>query len=151
MALRKTLVEENQLEAVIAMPSGVFKPYAGVSTAILIFSKGGETDNVFFYNMENDGLSLDDKRTEIEGSELPDILKRWREKDSAIHTNREEKYFFVPKADLVAEEYDLSVNHYMITPYKPPVYDDPKDILNRLINLEDSIQSDLKDLKGLLG
>lgn len=151
VALRKMLVEENQLEAVIAMPSGVFKPYAGVSTAILIFSKGGETDSVFFYNMENDGLSLDDKRTEIEGSDLPDILKRWREKDPAIHTNREEKYFFVPKTDIVAQEYDLSVSRYMITPYKPPVYDDPKDILDRLITLEDSIQSDLKDLKGLLG
>lgn len=150
LALRKTLVEEHQLEAVIGLPSGVFKPYAGVSTAILIFSKDGETDNVFFYNVENDGFTLDDKRMKIEDTDLPDIIKRWQEKDPARDTDRTQKYFCVPKKDIVAEEYDLSLSRYKETVYKAPEYDPPSEILDRLIKLEASIQDDLQELKGML-
>ena len=150
LALRKTLVEEHQLEAVIGLPSGVFKPYAGVSTAILIFSKDGETDNVFFYNVENDGFTLDDKRMKIEETDLPDIIKRWQDKDPVYDADRTQKYFCVPKKDIVTEDYDLSLSRYKETVYEAPEYDPPSEILDRLIKLEASIQDDLLELKGML-
>src|SRR5207253_4031238 len=88
VALRKMLVEENQLEGVISLPSGVFRPYAGVTTAILVFTKGGQTDHVFFYDVEADGFSLDDKRTPVKDSDLPDALERWRKKNAKKDTDR---------------------------------------------------------------
>ncbi len=96
----------------VSLPSGVFKPYAGVSTAILVFTKGGRTDNVFFYDVQADGFSLDDKREKTEANDLPDVLKRWRERDPTTDTDKIMKAFFVSAADIRANKYELSVNRY---------------------------------------
>ncbi len=111
-AIRRELVEENRLEAVISMPSGVFKPYAGVSTAILIFTKTGHggTDKVWFYDMKADGFSLDDKRNPINENDIPDIIERFRNRDQETDRKRMEQSFFVEKQDIVDNEYDLSIN-----------------------------------------
>ncbi|MFQ5606278.1 MAG: N-6 DNA methylase, partial [bacterium] len=98
--LRKMLVEENQLEAVVSLPSGVFKPYAGVSTAIVVFTKGGATEHVWFYDVQADGFSLDDKRLPVEENDLPDVVARWQKRDPAKDSDRKEKAFFVPVADI---------------------------------------------------
>jgi type I restriction enzyme M protein len=108
-ALRQLLIDQNQLEAVISLPAGVFKPYAGVSTAVLVFTKGGRTDQVFFYDVENDGYSLDDKRQPIEANDLPDALECWRSRDPAKDTDRTAKTFFVPSNEICANKYDLSI------------------------------------------
>ena len=106
VALRKMLVEENQLEAVISMPSGVFRPYAGVSTAILVFTKGGKTDRVWFYKMEADGFSLDDKRDKIGDGlgDLPDIREQWFAREKAKKNDRKAKHFFVPVKEIEDEQ-----------------------------------------------
>ena len=108
--IRKELVEGNRLEAVISMPSGVFKPYAGVSTGILIFTKTGHggTDKVWFYDMTADGFSLDDKRTEIKDNDIPDIIARFRNLEAEADRQRTEKSFFVLKTEIVENGYDLS-------------------------------------------
>ncbi len=113
-ALRKMLIEKTELKAVIAMPSGVFKPYAGVSTAILIFTKGGETNHVWFYDMQADGYTLDDKRNKIAESDLPDIVQRYKERVtlSAVEGDRKQKYFTVPKKEIVENKYDLNLSTY---------------------------------------
>lgn len=113
-AIRKALVEDNRLEAVISMPSGVFKPYAGVSTGILIFTKTGHggTDKVWFYDMTADGFSLDDKRSEVKENDIPDIIARFRDLAGDESRERTEKSFFVPKAEIVENGYDLSINKY---------------------------------------
>lgn len=151
--LRQILVEQNQLDAVINMPSGVFKPYAGVATAILIFTKGGETKDVWFYDMENDGLSLDDNRTAIDKNDIPEILERWknRETEEEVNRKRTEKSFYVPKSELVENEFDLSVNRYKEIEYEAPNYDPPQEIIDELIQLEGEIQKGLVELKGMLG
>ena len=151
LSLRKLLVEENQLEAVISLPSGVFKPYAGVSTGILIFTKGGRTDNVFFYDVQNDGYSLDDKRNEIEGDNLPDCLKRWQNKDVSKDTDRTSQAFFVPLAEIEKNNFDLSLNRYKEIIYEEENYDPPQDILENMIHLEKDIMRDMEDLRGMLG
>src|SRR5262249_20194239 len=109
--LRKLLVDENQLEAVISMPSGVFKPYAGVSTAILIFVKGGKTDRVWFYKMESDGFSLDDKRDKIGDGQgdLPDIRKQWVDREKAKKNDRKGKHFLVVTKEMEVNSSDLSM------------------------------------------
>jgi len=122
-ALRKTLIEKAELKAVIAMPSGVFKPYAGVSTAILIFTKGGTTENTWFYDMQADGYSLDDKRNKIEGSDIPDIVKRFKARNEKKDNDRKAKYFFVPRKDIVANDYNLSISKY-----KEEVYEEDTQI-----------------------
>lgn len=149
--IRRLLVEENQLEGIISMPSGVFKPYAGVSTGILIFTKGGRTDQVWFYDMEADGFSLDDKRDPIEANDIPDILKRWKEKDPAKDTDRTGKAFFVPKQEIVENGYDLSINRYKQVVHEEVEYDPPKVILARLKELEKEIQQDLDELEKMVG
>jgi type I restriction enzyme M protein len=111
-ALRKLLVDDNQLDAVISLPSGVFKPYAGVSTAILVFAKGGRTDNVFFYDVQADGFSLDDKRDAIEENDLPDCLKRWKMRNPKRDTDRSAKVFCVPAIEIREADYDLSLSRY---------------------------------------
>jgi type I restriction enzyme M protein len=109
---RKTLVEQCELKAVIAMPSGVFKPYAGVSTAILIFTKGGKTENVWFYDMQNDGYSLDDKRTKLDGyGDLQDIVEQFKKRDQKKSSDRKAKFFFVSKEEIVKENYDLKISN----------------------------------------
>ena len=111
-AIRKEIVENNRLEAIISMPSGVFKPYAGVSTAVIIFTKtgAGGTDDVWFYDMQNDGYSLDDKRTAIVGSDIPDIVARFKSLGEEAKRERTEQSFLVPKAEIVANGYDLSLS-----------------------------------------
>lgn len=149
---RKILVEQCELKAVITMPSGVFKPYAGVSTAILIFTKGGETENVWFYDMQSDGYSLDDKRTKIEGyGDLQDIVTQYKKRDQQKDSDRKEKFFFVPKEEIVAEKYDLSLSRYKEDVFEEVVYEKPAVILATLKDLENDINKELAELEGLLG
>src|SRR5215216_5713478 len=153
LALRKMLVDENQLEAVISLPSGVFKPYAGVSTAIVIFTKGGQTDKVFFYDVKADGRSLDDKRTLLdltkhETNNLLDVLERWRNREGQADNPRTAQCFFVPKAAIIANNYDLSINRYKEVIYEEVKYDPPKDILRELQELECKIQNDMRELEA---
>lgn len=149
--LRKLLLDENQLEAVISLPSGVFKPYAGVSTAILVFTKGGRTDNVFFYDIEADGFSLDDKRDAVDANDLPDCLAKWQNRDAAKLTDRKQKAFMVPADDIRDTNYDLSLNRYKEHVYVPPKYDPPKVILGKMKALNDEVGKDLAELEGMLG
>jgi type I restriction enzyme M protein len=152
--IREVLVEQHKLDGVISMPSGVFKPYAGVSTAILIFTKVGVkekgTDFVWFYDMEADGYSLDDKRQEIKDNDIPDLLSRWQERDAAKDTGRKAKAFCVPREEIKANAYDLSINRYKEIEYEEVTYDPPKDILKKLRALEDDIRKDLDALEGML-
>ena len=155
--LRKLLVEKQKLEAVISMPSGVFKPYAGVSTAVLIFTKtnSGGTDEVWFYDMEADGFSLDDKRTELdhakhENDNIPDILKRWKNRAAEKKRPRTEQSFTVPKVDIAANGYDLSINRYKEVVYEQEELDSPQVILAELQELERAIQKEMVELEGML-
>jgi type I restriction enzyme M protein len=152
--LRKILVEKQKLDAIISMPSGVFKPYAGVSTAILFFTKtnSGGTDHVWFYDMQSDGFSLDDKRSpQPDKSDLPDILARWQNLAAEKGRKRTDQSFFVPKAEIAGNEYDLSINRYKEVEYEAVEYDPPKVILERLARLEAEIAEGRKELEGLLG
>jgi type I restriction enzyme M protein len=149
---RKILIENCELKAVIAMPSGVFKPYAGVSTAILIFTKGGETENVWFYDMQSDGYSLDDKRTKLDGyGDLQDIVTQYKKRDQRKDSDRKEKYFFVPKDEIVKENYDLSMSKYKEDVFEEVAYNKPKVILTKLKTIENEINKELADLEELLG
>ncbi len=151
-ALRKMLVDDNQLEAVISLPSGVFKPYAGVSTAIIVFTKGGRTDAVFFYDVQADGYSLDDRRDpQPDKDDLPEMLTRWQQRDPKKDTDRSRKHFFVPAKDIRANNYDLSINRYKETVYQEEKHESPKVILERMMNLEKEIMADMSELRGLLG
>ena len=148
--LRKMLVEENQLEAVISLPSGVFKPYAGVSTAIIVFTKGGKTENVWFYDVENDGLSLDDKRTPIKENDLPDVYEKWQSRDSKKDTDKTKKNFFVTDDEIRENKYDLSISRYKEMEYKEVVYQNPKIILENIDKIEADILEKIKQLKELI-
>lgn len=153
LQLRQLLIEENQLEAVISLPSGVFKPYAGVSTGIIVFTKGGQTDNVWFYDVQADGYSLDDKRNEIDDSDLPPCLEQWRAYKAGKVEGLEDKAakaFLVDAKAIRANKYDLSINRYKEAVYQEQQYDSPKEILAGLIKLEDDIQQELKELEGML-
>ena len=151
-AIRKALVEDNRLEAVISMPSGVFKPYAGVSTGILIFTKTGHggTDKVWFYDMTADGFSLDDKRSEVKENDIPDIIARFHDLASEERRERTEKSFFVPKDEIVDNGYDLSINKYKKTEYKAVEYAPTSQIMAELHELEVAITKGLADLEGML-
>lgn len=152
LALRQMLVDHNQLEAVISLPSGVFKPYAGVSTAVIVFTKGGRTDNVFFYDVQCDGFSLDDKREpQPDKDDLPDMLARWQQRDPEKDSDRTRKHFFVTADQIRENKYDLSINRYKETVYKEEFYDPPKEILDRMMELENEIMVDMEELKGMLG
>ena len=151
-AIRKELVDGNRLEAVISMPSGVFKPYAGVSTAVLIFTKTGHggTDNVWFYDMTADGFSLDDKRSPAADNDIPDIIARFRNLDAEKDRRRTEKSFFVPKAEIVENGYDLSINKYKKTEYKSVEYPPTSEIMAQLRKLEQEIGAAMDELEGML-
>jgi type I restriction enzyme M protein len=151
VALRKLLIDQNQLEAVISLPSGVFKPYAGVSTGIVVFTKGGRTDDVFFYDVEADGYSLDDKRDPIAANDLPRCLAAWRDGDPSRDTDRTQKAFFVPARDIREANYDLSLSRYKKRDYSQQEYDDPREILARIKALNDDISVDLAELEEMLG
>jgi len=151
VAARKLLVEDHQLEAVIKLPAGVFKPYAGVSTAILIFTKGGRTTDVWFYDVQADGYSLDDKRDKIDVDDLPDVRQRWSKRDPKRDTDRTAKAFFVPKSEIAGNKYDLSINRYKEIVHEEVQYDAPKKIIARLKKLEAEIAKDLEELEAMLG
>ena len=170
--LRRMIVEEQKLDAVISLPSGCFKPYAGVSTALLMFTKtnSGGTDHVWFYDMQADGWSLDDKRqpllsedklgvspalplTEADHAKnnLPDVLKRWQQRERAERQRaRTDQSFCVPKADLAAQGYDLSINRYKEVVHEAVEHLPPKEILVKLAKLEEEIQAGMKALEGML-
>jgi type I restriction enzyme M protein len=146
------LVDDNQLEAVISLPSGVFKPYAGVSTGIIVFTKGGKTKDVFYYDVQADGFSLDDKREPTpDKNDLPEMLKRWRKRDPKKDTDRTAKHFFVNAEQIREKKYDLSINRYKEVVYEEEEYDPPKDILAKMKLLEEEILSDMDELEGMLG
>ena len=151
-AIRKELVDGNRLEAVISMPSGVFKPYAGVSTGILIFTKTGHggTDKVWFYNMTADGFSLDDKRTPTVENDIPDIIARFHDLPNEESRQRTEKSFFVPKAEIVENGYDLSINKYKKTEYKAVEYAPTSQIMAELQELEKQITKGLAELEEMV-
>lgn len=170
--LRKMLVEDQKLDAVVKLPSGVFKPYAGVATAILFFTKSnsGGTDKVWFYDVQADGLSLDDKRNPLLDEEklgalpekkltkeehaknnLPDVLNRWKNLKKEAKRKRTEQSFFVPKDEIAENDYDLSLNRYKEVVYEEVEYDPPKAILERIAKLDDEIAKGRKRLEGMLG
>ncbi|NDO45361.1 class I SAM-dependent DNA methyltransferase [Clostridium sp. MD294] len=151
-SIRKELVENHQLMAVISMPSGVFKPYAGVSTAVLVFTKtdAGGTENVWFYDMKADGFSLDDKRTVIAENDIPDMLERFHNMDKEKDRERTEQSFFVPKEEIAKNDYDLSINKYKKVEYVPVEYPPTQQILSELQELEKQIAAGLTELEGML-
>lgn len=151
-AIRQELVENHQLQAVISMPSGVFKPYAGVSTAVLVFVKtgAGGTDKVWFYDMKADGFSLDDKRSEIAENDIPDIIKRFHNLADEEQRERTQQSFFVPKQEIVDNAYDLSINKYKKVEYVPVEYPPTSQILAELKELEAEVAKGLQELEGML-
>lgn len=152
-AIRKELVEQHRLEAVISMPSGVFKPYAGVSTAILIFTKTGHggTDKVWFYDMKADGFTLDDKRSETKENDIPDIISRFKNLDGETERKRTEQSFTVAKEEIAANAYDLSINKYKEIEYVPVEYPSTEEIMTELRDLERKIGEEMNALEQLLG
>lgn len=154
---RKLMIENSELKAVVTAPSGVFKPYAGVSTALLIFTKGGTTENVWFYDMESDGYSLDDKRNKLPGNgDLQDIIQQYKGRNPSAAQDRKAKFFSVPKAEIVEAKYDLSFSKYKEEVFDEIAYEDPKIILAKLIGedgkggLEKEIMDGLRELKSFL-
>lgn len=152
-AIRKEIIDNNKLEAIISMPSGIFKPYAGVSTGIMIFTKTGTggTDNVWFYDMKADGYSLDDKRAPIEANDIEDILTRFSNLQGEAERKRTEQSFFVPVDEIREQGYDLSINKYKEIEYEEIEYQSPTKILNSINELEVEIQKGIKELEVLLG
>ena len=151
-SIRKELVENQNLIGIISMPSGVFKPYAGVSTAVLIFMKtdAGGTSDVWFYDMEADGFSLDDKRSEIEENDIPDIIARYKNRENEKDNDRKGKCFFVSKKEIVDNGYDLSINRYKKIEYEQVEYAPPGEILNEITSLEEEITKSLQELRGMV-
>ena len=151
-AIRKELVDNHQLRAVISMPSGVFKPYAGVSTAVLVFTKtgAGGTNNVWFYDMKADGFSLDDKRSEISDNDIPDIIHRFHHLEQEVPRVRTEQSFLVSKREIVDNGYDLSINKYKKMEYVAEEYPSAAEIMGRIDELEVKIAAELAELRGML-
>lgn len=151
-SIRKELIDNHKLQAVISMPSGVFKPYAGVSTAVLVFTKtgAGGTDKVWFYDMKADGYSLDDKRSEIPENDIPDIIARFHAPEKEEERERTEQSFFVPKQEIVENDYDLSINKYKKVEYVPVEYPPTSEILDELEELNRQIAAGLEELRGML-
>lgn len=150
--IRKEIIDNHKLEAIISMPSGVFKPYAGVSTAIMIFTKtgAGGTDNVWFYDMKADGFSLDDKRTPIEENDIPGIIARFHNREAEKDRKRTEQSFFVPVEEIRENDYDLSINKYKEIEYEEVQYEAPSMILERVEALEKEIMQGLQELKQMI-
>jgi type I restriction enzyme M protein len=152
LQIRKELVDKQKLEAVISMPSGVFKPYAGVSTAVLLFTKtnSGGTDKVWFYDMQADGLSLDDKRNPINQNDIPDIVERFKNLAQEAECKRTDKSFFVPQQEIVDNKYDLSINRYKEVVYEEKTYEKPAVIIEQIEALDAERKALLEQLKGLI-
>lgn len=152
VAIRKEIVENQQLRAVISMPSGVFKPYAGVSTAVLIFNKTncGGTDKVWFYDMRADGFSLDDKRSPIADNDIPDVVARFKNLEAETDRSRKDQSFMVPVQEIIDNDYDLSINKYKEVEREKVEYEPVKDILTRLQQTEDGYAKGFEKLKRML-
>lgn len=147
---RKKIVEESELRAVITLPSGVFKPYAGVSTAIILFTKGGETVNTWFYELSNDGYSLDDKRSKLNGyGDLQDVILQYRGRDITKANDRTGKCFFVKKEEIIGKNYDLSISRYKEELQSDEKYERPQKIIERLSSLESLIHEGISQLKNV--
>jgi type I restriction enzyme M protein len=151
-ALRQEIIDKHQLEGVISMPAGVFRPYAGVSTAVLIFTKTGKggTSDVWFYDMTADGYTLDDKRQITDKNDIPDIISNWKQRDKTSKGLRSEKSFFVSKTELSDNNHDLSINRYKEVVYEIPIYESPKKILSEIKLLENEKINHFKELEDLL-
>ena len=152
-AIRKELIDNQRLQAVISMPSGVFKPYAGVSTAILIFTKtnAGGTDKVWFYDMKADGFSLDDKRNAIDENDIPDIINRWQHLDEEENRGRNDQSFLVPVEEIRENDYDLTINKYKEVERVKVEYDAPAVIMQRILDRQESITEKLNHINEILG
>ncbi|MCO6480231.1 MAG: SAM-dependent DNA methyltransferase [Phaeodactylibacter sp.] len=150
-ATRQMILEEGELQGVISMPSGVFKPYAGVSTAILIFVKGGKTEKVWFYDMQADGYSLDDKRSKQEESDLPDIVLSWKKRHEEPNVDRKAKHFFVPLEEIVENGYDLSINRYKEIVYEEMEYEPPLAIMGQIQAIDKERAALMQDLRSMIG
>ena len=150
--IRKEIVDNNKLEAVISMPSGVFKPYAGVSTAILIFTKtgAGGTDKVWFYDMKADGYSLDDKRQPIQDNDIDDIIARFHKLDEEVNRKRTEQSFLVDVDEIRKNGYDLSINKYKEVEYEAVEYPKPQEIISKIMTLEEEIKQGIEELQKML-
>jgi len=146
-AIREMILKKCRLDAVISMPSGVFKPYAGVSTAVLFFTKGEPTEKVWFYDMENDGFSLDDKRTKIDNNDIPDILEKFEKRKEENNEDRRKKHFFVPVKEIEANGWDLSVSKYREIEYEEVKYEKPEILKKKILELEKDIVKGLEELK----
>ena len=146
---RKMLLNDCELQGVISLPSGVFKPYAGVSTAILLFVKGGETEKVWFYDMKADGYSLDDKRAKISENDIPDAVEKWKKRKDHSENNRSCNFFYIEKKEIVENNLDLSINHYKISDYKEIEFENPKKILEKIKIIEEEILLDLDGIEKL--
>lgn len=147
---RKLVLEKCGLEAVISMPSGVFKPYAGVSTAVLVFTKGEKTDRVWFYDMEADGYSLDDKRTKIDKNDIPDIIEKWNTRNKNKEPKKGEKWLWVDYNEIKKNKYDLSISRYKPIEYEEIKYENPDVIMNKILNLEQDIEKNIKNIQSTL-
>lgn len=150
--IRKEILENNQLTGIISMPSGVFKPYASVSTAVLFFTKtgAGGTDNVWFYEMKNDGFSLDDKRAETTDNDIPDIINRWKNLATETDRSRNGQSFFVPLAEIQANGYDLSINRYKEVEHEEKTYENPEIIIERIKQIDCERGVLMEELKALM-
>ncbi len=151
-SIRRALIDQHRLQAVISMPSGVFQPYSGVSTAIVIFTKtnAGGTDHVWFYDMRADGYSLDQKRSEVSDNDIPDIIQRFHNLDAEAARSRKDQSFLVPVAEIREKDYDLSINKYKEVEREQVVYDAPEVIMERIVQLEREINSAFDELKKQL-
>jgi type I restriction enzyme M protein len=148
--LRKILVDKCKMEGVISMPSGVFKPYAGVSTAMLVFQKGGTTDNVWFYDMEADGFSLDDKRQKVTENDILDIIAKWKERNKSTISNRKSKFFIVPADEIRSNKYDLSISRYKQIVHKEIEYEKPEMVMKKVLELEKEIEVSVAEIQSML-
>ena len=133
------------MEAVISMPAGVFKPYSGVGTAVLVFTKGGKTSNMWFYDMTSDGFSLDDKRDIIDGKgDIPDIIDKYKTRSSG------ENCIVVPFEDIKNNDYNLSISRYKEVKHEDIIYEEPKKIIDRVLKKEEEIEKELNELKRMI-
>jgi len=152
LSIRKNLVDNQRLQAVISMPSGVFKPYSGVSTAILVFTKtdAGGTDKVWFYDMKADGFSLDDKREVVQENDIPDVIARWKNLTAEDTRSRKEQSFFVPVEEIRDNNYDLSINKYKEVERVKVEYEAPEVIMERVMARQEEIENKLLSIKEQL-
>ncbi len=146
---RKMLLNECELQGIISMPSGVFRPYAGVRTAILIFVKGGETEKVWFYDMQEDGYSLDDKRTKIISNDIPDIIQKWKQRKENMESKRSDKFFYVEKREIEENSFDLNINRYKIGDYHEVEFENSEVIMRKIEELEYEITEGISKLKKI--